>query len=1095
MPAGSVGTMADLRSTALSLFIIAHAVANLDVAGWSPGSIPDPAPSLLVADVDRPLSLINLFGLLDRAGAVTVMLSRQFHLQAGEPNPIHVVFNMSVLDQHVSLAPLPYRSDILKVLPRQTVDLGPRPVAYTETQIRNLDTDHAPVFVINHLLSFTSVSFDNPFNNVVLRIRQHAIRASLAATVYRVADRIIQRLASPSWTCAILKSDTSLNRALRDGPVYVVSRQAIPGLVRPNVYWHRTLFDQVAENDIPRAVVCRRPRLDISRVPDVRCPTAYCYSDDAPADDALLHRLFLLYREQRQPGVAVACMRSKVAIGADDFAMLADVYQTHGRLEDAELAYQDGLALFPGHYALLVNYGSFLNSVRPSDAGALFERAVAAVPDGPEGLYNLGMYRHGTGDLESSHRLLRRAIQLRAEFPEALEGLAMVERDLNNERAAVQAIESALLQRREPSAASHNLYGVILQHFQHLDQAGAAFQRAVDIDGDFVDAIVNLGYLHLTQYRSSIGHRGLRLPDDRLAVEEAKSMFEHGILASARTGSSPGYAYANLGDLYQDLGSLSDAMAAYEHALQVLPTFDAVFCNLVRARVQACQWDTRQADMERLQNDILPVQVTSRHGHICVHLLHALSYDSIDDELLYGMGKRLADDAEARAPGPPPSSWATFAKGAYRIAMFDSRHVTVSRPTVVFMSSDLRDHPVGRRLQHFFSFIDRRLIRAVAVSTTPDDGSVERQQIMADVEVFLDLSSQSSSSSLVARLRQERASIAIDLNGYTSGARSDVFAAGLAPCQALFLGYAETLGSRSMPYLITDRMASPVEISDPPYIHERLVYHPGVHVFSAYTRESGTGPGMRLPRSDRVHLGLPVDGIVLCSFSQLYKVTPTMFAAWMSILRQTRGTVLWLQEAIVVGAADNIRKEAEAAGMAHRVIITPSQPAETHLAVKSLADLFLDTFPYNSHSTAADALWSGVPIVTLQGPRLVSRVASALLSSLGLDELITYDIDEYVQVVVDICKRPGILDQVRRKLARGVRQASRATFSPSAYMDGFHRVLLAMAEHAAIVTNASTPRQYAAPMHIFIGQQRVYWDDAESLASRQCRRGQVVSAF
>jgi protein O-GlcNAc transferase len=259
-------------------------------------------------------------------------------------------------------------------------------------------------------------------------------------------------------------------------------------------------------------------------------------------------------------------------------------------------------------------------------------------------------------------------------------------------------------------------------------------------------------------------------------------------------------------------------------------------------------------------------------------------------------------------------------------------------------------------------------------------------------------------------MRSLEIDIAVDLNGFTHGARTHVLALRPAPIQVNYLGYPGTMGAKFVDYIIADRVVIPHDQQQ--FYSENVVYLPHCYQSNDDKREiSNVIPS-------RAEAGLPKDGFVFCAFNKNYKITPRVFDIWMRLLQQIEGSVLWLLEgdASVPG---NLRREADARGVApHRLVYAPRIKLEDHLARHRLADLFLDTLPYNAHTTASDALWAGLPVVTCMGSTFTSRVAGSLLTTIGLPELITHSLADYEALAFQLARDPVRLQRLRTKLVQ-----------------------------------------------------------------------------
>jgi predicted O-linked N-acetylglucosamine transferase (SPINDLY family) len=309
-----------------------------------------------------------------------------------------------------------------------------------------------------------------------------------------------------------------------------------------------------------------------------------------------------------------------------------------------------------------------------------------------------------------------------------------------------------------------------------------------------------------------------------------------------------------------------------------------------------------------------------------------------------------------------------------------------------------------------FEHHDKSRFETIAVSLSPDQKDRMSERLKASFDRFIDASTKSDQE-VAALLRDLEVDIAVDLNGFTGGARSDIFASRAAPVQVNYLGYAGTLGKNYWDYIVADRFVIS-EDRQADYA-EKVVYLPDSFMVNDDNRKIAEHA------PSRQAAGLPEDGFVFCCFNNSYKFTPDVFDVWMRLLHAVEGSVLWLPETNA-SATKNLQAEADKRGVApERLIFAPRVPSnEEHLARLRLADLFLDTLYYNAHTTACDALWAGLPILTCPGQTFASRVAGSLLSAVGLPELITPSLADYEALALKLARDPVQLAAVKDKLAR-----------------------------------------------------------------------------
>jgi len=329
---------------------------------------------------------------------------------------------------------------------------------------------------------------------------------------------------------------------------------------------------------------------------------------------------------------------------------------------------------------------------------------------------------------------------------------------------------------------------------------------------------------------------------------------------------------------------------------------------------------------------------------------------------------------------------------------------------IAYVSSDFRQHPVGTAIAELLERHDRTRFEIIGVSYGADDKSDTRARIAAAFDEFHDVASDSDDYHIATLLNERQVHVAVALNGLTGGGRLGVLARRPAPIQVSYLGYAGTTGAGFVDYVLADETTLPFD--QQPFFAEKIVQLPGCYHANDTTRQL---PARTPTRSE---LGLPDQGMVFCCFNQSYKITAAMFDVWMRLLARIPGSVLWLTKMDDL-THGNLRREAAARGLdPARLIFAPRvDRVEDHLGRQRAADLFLDTLPYNAHSTTCDALWAGVPVVTCAGSTFPGRVAASMLKAAGLPELVTNSLEDYEALALALATDPARLAAVRRKLA------------------------------------------------------------------------------
>jgi predicted O-linked N-acetylglucosamine transferase (SPINDLY family) len=328
---------------------------------------------------------------------------------------------------------------------------------------------------------------------------------------------------------------------------------------------------------------------------------------------------------------------------------------------------------------------------------------------------------------------------------------------------------------------------------------------------------------------------------------------------------------------------------------------------------------------------------------------------------------------------------------------------------IAYVSADFCAHPVAHQIVDLLEQHDRTAFEIHGVSLGPDDGSPIRARLVQATDHFHDVRPMNDRA-VIRLLRGLEIDIAVDLTGHTQNGRPGLFAGRAAPIQVSYLGYPGTAGSACMDYILADAIVAPT--SDQPFYSEAIVHLPDSYFVSDSRRAVSSAPARR-------DCGLPETGVVFCCFNQNWKITAAVFDVWMRLLHAVPGSVLWLRDCSPP-ARSNLQREAATRGIAdERLIFADRVDFAQHLARLPLADMVLDTLPYNAHATASDALWAGVPVVTCMGQAFAGRVAASLLHAAGVAELVTTTLDDYESLALNLARDPGALASLKDRLVRG----------------------------------------------------------------------------
>ncbi|TCJ12844.1 tetratricopeptide repeat protein [Parasulfuritortus cantonensis] len=612
------------------------------------------------------------------------------------------------------------------------------------------------------------------------------------------------------------------------------------------------------------------------------------------------------------------------------------------------------------------------NQGRLQEAQARLRTLLARYPGVPL-LHNLqGAIAGAAGRFADAAASYRQALALAPEFAEAHCNLGNALLELGRHAEAIESLERALLLRPTMAEAHYNL-GVAWQALNGLDRAIAHYGQALQANPGFAKAQYNLGNAYKV----------------RGDLDEAAACFRRVLAIDPNVAE----AHYNLGVVLQEQKRLDEAIDCYDRAVARAPQFTNARAALLILLGRTCAWH--------------------RFGASLAELTAGLAIAANDKQAVPPFGLlSLATD-----PGFQRHAAECYSKANFgRIAELDPfPAATWQTPiNVGYFSADFHNHATMYLMARLFAVHDRARFRIHAYSFGPDCQDAMRAHLVDNVDVFHDV--RKLDDEAVARLaRHENIHIAVDLKGFTEHARTGIFARRAAPIQVSYLGYPGTMASPFMDYLVADPVVIPAE--ERAHYSERIIYLPHSYQVNDDRRPiAATTP-------TRAECGLPDSGFVFCCFNHNYKISPDAFAIWMRLLARVPGSVLWLLR-LNRWAEANLRAEAVRHGIdADRLVFAERVELPEHLARHRLADLFLDTFNYNAHTTASDALWAGLPMVTCMGRSFPSRVGASLLHALDLPELVTADPAAYEALAWALASEPERLQAVRAKLQANLASA------------------------------------------------------------------------
>lgn len=511
--------------------------------------------------------------------------------------------------------------------------------------------------------------------------------------------------------------------------------------------------------------------------------------------------------------------------------------------------------------------------------------------------------------------------------------------------------------------------GVILFDQGDMKGAGEAYSQAISLDPNFLQPRFNLGLVNE------------RLGRSELAIAQWLWIESHADSHNESERPLLLLALNNLGRHLEDRSRYAEATAFLSKSLKLNPNQPDVIHHWVFLRAKQCLWPVYES---------LPgLTEAAMRKHTSALAMISISEDP-SDQLAAAQNyveQKLIKDLPRLAP-----------EQAYH-------HKKIR---IGYCSSDLCLHPVAMLTVELFELHNRDEFELYAYDWSREDGSHLRQRVIKAFDHFHKIH-QLNDLEAAQLIRSHEIDILIDLQGQTLGARANMLALRPAPCQITYLGLPATTGLPFIDYVIADRFLIPEEAQH--FYSEKPLYLPDVYQVSDRQREVAARP-------NRSEYGLPEEAFVFCSFNNNYKYNPEMFACWMRILNQIPGSYLWLLSDNP-WAEDNLRTQALAFNIdPQRLVFAKRELPAKYLARYALADLFLDTYPFNAGTTANDALWMGLPLLTRCGQTFASRMAGALLTAAKLDSLITYDLDSYEKRAIELASNPAQLKEINEQLAK-----------------------------------------------------------------------------
>ena len=681
--------------------------------------------------------------------------------------------------------------------------------------------------------------------------------------------------------------------------------------------------------------------------------------------------LGLIYFTREQYQLASEYYKKALEFNPFDFAAynnLGNAYKKLGKNQDAEECYREAIKINPQRPEPYSNLGTvYFQEEEFAKSEKYLKKAIEIDPNYALAYFHLGVLNRRTNHFDEAIKYLLRYNTFNPNHAETYRILGSCFLEKGNLSGAKEYLDQAY--KMDPNSASiNNDLGNFYRKGFSLKLAAEFYRKAIKFDPGFAGARSNLGIA-----LSNLGKINLAIKQIKQAIALEPKCVE---------------AYYHLGLIYEKTGNLSLAQKAYQKALEIDPHFNDALPALVANLMSQCDWDSLEHFAKQL-NELTAEQIRKK--------------ESISEPALLNLARKMDEKQNLEVAKAWSKSFSDLAASS-GIKFKHTKPESNGKLKVGYLSCDFYNHATAHLMLGFFQRHNRSKFEIYTYSYGIDDKSDYRKKIMADSDHFVDIAGLSDIEA-AKRISKDKIDILVDLKGHTRDSRLGIVALRPAPIQIAWLGFPGTTGAPFIDYIITDKIVTP----SLKYYTEKPIYLPCYQV-------NDCDQPISEKKYRRCDFGLPEEGIVFASFNATYKITKEVFASWINILKRVPNGTLWIY-APDKNAQGNLRRAAEKAGLnPARLVFAGNLQKSEHLARMKLADIALDTFIYNGHTTTSDCLWAGVPVVTLKGNHFASRVSASLLTAIGLPELITHSPEEYEKLAIDLAYSPQKLLSVHYSL-------------------------------------------------------------------------------
>jgi predicted O-linked N-acetylglucosamine transferase (SPINDLY family) len=576
-------------------------------------------------------------------------------------------------------------------------------------------------------------------------------------------------------------------------------------------------------------------------------------------------------------------------------------------------------------------------------------------------LLEQGIFLHKKNSLDEAKKIYKEIIEIEKENFQAMHLLGVIFFQQKNYDQGIQFIEKSLHINNKNYSALNNLGNIFLE-LKRYPEAIEKYKKALNLNKNYTAAIYNLGNVYKT-----ISKYKIALEYYYKAIISDPKFFD---------------AYYDYAELLERTGRTEDALIYYSKLLELSPGYPYLLGSIVRSKLRICEWKSLDEEIEKIKNNLFNKKTINAFDILLIT-------DSLEHQT-----KAIKQYSEDKFPSTSN--------------VIDLKQENNNKIKIGYYSSDFSNHAVGYSIVQLFEFHNKEKFEVYAFHFGKKNDETTKK-ISKECKEFIDVSN-ISDFELINLSKKIGINIAINLNGFTSNSRTKIFSSRISPIQINALGYPSTMMTSYIDYIIADQVVIPEK--NQKFFKEKIIYLPSFYQISNDKKKISN------KNYTYKDFNLPSDKFIFCCFNNVLKINPNIFSLWMKILKKNENSILWLKSN-KTNVIKNLKLEADKSKISSDRIIFANklESSEDYLASYKLADLFLDTFPYNAHVTGCDALYSGLPILTLCGESFASRVGASLLNTLNMNELIAYSETEYVNKAYNLSINKKKITELKQELS------------------------------------------------------------------------------